>query len=115
MTAALRIAREAGALLTPDDFQDMLSAGEATMWRGGASAVFLRRVAYERSGEVIMEAGPASGDLQEILSVVPQLEAWAREECGCTQVHVHAGRGGWERALKRMGYEVFQVVLRKQL
>lgn len=101
-------------VMTEEDFQALVDRGEAQVWRGERSALLVRRVAYGYSGEVVLEAGPAAGDLNELLEATPKLEAWARE-IGCTQAMVYAGREGWERALKQHGYEVHQIVLRKLL
>ena len=111
---SLTLAQDDRDVLTPEDFAERLESGAAQLWRGERSAIMLQRTEYHRSGEVVMEAGPASGDMDEILAAVPRLEDWARE-IGCTQVHVHAGRKGWERALREQGYEVHQVILRKLL
>lgn len=102
------------AVQTKDDFDEAAARGQGTYWRGKNSEMFLRRHEFTGTGEVVMEAGPASGDMAEILGVTPALEQWARS-IGCTQVHVYSGRQGWERALKPMGYEVYQIVLRKIL
>lgn len=110
----LTLARPNRDLLTAEDFQEQIDAGEAQLWAEDGFAIMLKRVAYHRSGEVVCEAGPASGEMAALLDAVPRMEAWARS-IGCTQVHVHAGRGGWERALRDQGYEVAQIILRKVL
>lgn len=101
-------------LLMPADFQEMLDTGASKLWTGRQSAIMLHVEPYHRSGELVMEAGPASGDLQEIVSVIPMLEKWSRS-LGCTQSHIHAGRYGWRRVLEAQGYELFQIVMRKVL
>jgi len=95
------------------DLADMAKAGQAVIWRGDASALFLRLDDYP-NGERLIEVGPAGGNLEEILASVPKIEAWARS-VGCTQAHVHAGRRGWGSVLKSQGYEVFSTCLRKLL
>lgn len=105
---------DAGELLTDEDFEEMVERGEATVWCGERSRIFLKRVHYERSGETVLEVGPAEGDMMEILAAVPALEAWARE-IGCGSVLVYSSRDGWERALAPLGYGRAQVVLRKVL
>lgn len=102
------------SLVPLSELQRRLDAGEATVWRGARSALYLRRIFYPESSELVMEAGPAEGDMEEILAAVPHLEAWARS-IGCTQVHVYAGRAGWERALRAQDYGLYQIVLRKIL
>lgn len=102
------------SVITLEDLQAELDTGSAQLCEFAHSAIYLRRVSYESAGEVVLTAGPAGGDLEEILEAVPRLEEWAKQ-IGCTQVHVHAGREGWARPLKEQGYEIYQIVLRKIL
>ena len=99
-------------LVTPEELKAQVDRGEATIWQTPNSALYLRRVEYHGTGEVVLEAGPAAGNMAEIIAAIPSLERWARE-IGCTQVHVHAGRDEWEKALKAHGYAFEKIVLRK--
>lgn len=95
------------------DLQDELSAG-ALVWAGERSAVLVRTRDCT-TGERVCDASPAAGDLNEILDRgAREIEAYARAT-GCTQIHVQAGRDGWERALAPHGYERTAVILRKLL
>lgn len=102
------------SVITLEAMQAELDCGAAQLCEFDGSAIFVRRIEYPDAHEVVLEAGPAGGNKQEILEAVPRIEAWAKE-IGCTQVHVHAGREGWAPLLKAQGYEVYQIILRKVL
>ena len=94
---------------TVDGLEAEVDRGSAVVWSGNASDVFVR---IDRG---VCEAGPAAGDMGEILSWArPEIEAWAAE-IGCTEIHIQAGRVGWAKALAPYGYEVAAVILRKKL
>ena len=93
---------------------ELRTSDAAALWVGDRSVVFVRIRDCE-NGERILEAAPAAGDLSEILGRgTVEIEALARQH-DCTQIHVQAGREGWERALKSHGYETAAVLLRKIL
>lgn len=95
------------------DLQDELASG-ALIWTGERSAVLVRTRECT-TGERVCDASPAAGDLEEILDRgTREIEAYARA-AGCTQIHVQAGRDGWERALQPYGYERTAVIVRKLL
>ena len=95
--------------VTLDALLDEVRRGEAAIWMGENAAVFWRP-----SGQVV-ECGPATGDLQEILAVFrPAIEAWAKDH-GFTEIHIQAGRQGWARVLRSYGYQEAAVILRKHL
>lgn len=56
----------------------------------------------------------AAGDLDEIVNdLIPRAEQWGRDK-GCA-IGLIESRGGWARALKKNGYELHQVSVRKEL
>ena len=101
------------ATATFEDLKDELETSPgAALWMGENSVVFLRLSDHD-TGERVLEASPAAGDLNEILTRgTKEIEAIARQN-GCSQIQVRAGRGGWQRALKASGYEVTAVIMRK--
>ena len=99
-------------LLTADDLRTMLEESRAVLWQGNRSAIFTQVTAYHAVAEFVCEAGPAGGDMDEIMTMIPHIERWALQT-GCTQALVHAGRSGWARKLEPLGYEHYQTVLRK--
>lgn len=94
---------------TVDSLAAEVERGEATVWSGAKSDVFVR---VDRG---VCEMGPSAGDMDEILNVaVPDIERAARR-MGCTEMHVQAGRPGVARVLAPYGYELAAVILRKKL
>lgn len=112
--AVLQHALGRRSVLTLDDIAEAVREQRGHVLTTDRSAIFVGVHEYPRSGERVAEAGPAVGDLNEILAAVPHIETWARAH-GCTQAHVHTGRIGWERKLRTQGYEIYQTVLRKLL
>lgn len=88
-----------------------ITDGTATIVYGARSAVFVR---WEHDAGVA-ECGPATGDVDEIVSELrPLIEAEAAR-IGLREIHIQAGRSGWSRALRPFGYEEAAVILRKTL
>ena len=102
----------AGSLLKIEDVEAALSKGEAILWPGQKCAIVSEFVTYP-SGERASQVMSAGGDLDEILAMIPGMEAFARLN-GCSQSIVE-GRRGWERVLKASGYGFLSVKLEKAL
>ena len=102
------------ALVTVEQLRERLEARAmcSNVWLGERSAIYTQVQRY--NDEIVFEAGPAGGELTEILAQVPRLTDVARD-LGCTQAHIIAGRSGWARPLKSHGYEVYDMTLRKIL
>lgn len=99
-------------LLKISDIEGALAKGEAILWPGQKCAIVSEFVTYP-SGERASQVMSAGGDLEEILSMVPGMEAFARLN-GCS-TSVVEGRKGWEKVLGATGYSFFSVKLRKAL
>lgn len=96
-----------------DDLLGELERNEAQWWPESRSDVFTR---VHANG--VLEMGPVCGSLVEMLNVtLPKIETWAMHAAHpkITEIHIQAGREGWERALRDKGYEVAAVILRKRL
>jgi hypothetical protein len=102
----------AQSLLKIEDIEAALARGEAVLWPGERCALVSEFVSYP-SGERASQVMSAGGDLDEILSMIPGMEAFARLN-GCA-VSTVEGRRGWERVLKAAGYEFLSIKLRKTL
>ena len=100
-------------LITLGDVMVDVMQNRAAIMQGQRSCMVTRIADYETTGERVMEAWLAGGDMGEIIAAVPQLEQIARAS-GCTQAMV-TGRRGWERMLKPYGYAYSHTVLRKLL
>lgn len=100
------------SLLKLADIEAQLARGEAVLWPGQKCAIVSEFVTYP-SGERASQVMSAGGDLDEIMSMVPGMEAFARLN-GC-KVSTVTGRKGWERVLKGSGYQFYYITLRKEL
>jgi hypothetical protein len=100
------------SLLKIADIEEQLAKGEAILWPGSRCAIVSEFVTYP-SGERASQVMSAGGDLDEILSMVPGMEAFARLN-GCNQSTVE-GRRGWEKVLKAGGYSFLSIKLVKHL
>lgn len=86
-----------------------LTQGLAQLFEGSRSAFVTQITPSPRT----IHAWLAGGDLQELISLVPGLEAYARA-LGCRYATV-SGRKGWDRVLKPLGYVRVGAELRKVL
>lgn len=73
-------------------------ANRAKLWAGKKSALVTQCIAEP----ACLHFWKAGGDLAEILTFAPGVEAWGRA-VGCKWATIN-GRKGWERALKPLGY-----------
>jgi hypothetical protein len=76
------------------------------------AACLLKVIAYP-TGAKEMHCMIAAGELHGILALIPDAEAWGREQ-GCI-VAVVESREGWARAMSEYGYAPYQVAVRKVL
>lgn len=102
--------------LKPDDGTEAelladIIAGRATLWTGARCAMVTQFVT-EATGKCV-HAWLAGGDLNEIVALVPGIEAFARTG-GCTHATV-MGRAGWRRKLEPLGYRQCGEELKKVL
>jgi hypothetical protein len=77
-----------------------LLANRAQLWPGKACA-FVTQLC--RDDEPYILVWLAGGDLRELLTMQPGMEAWARAQ-GCVSAWIN-GRRGWARALRKTGFE----------
>jgi hypothetical protein len=85
--------------------------GHAQLWSGKNSA-FVTQIDPD---EKALHCWLAGGDMDELLLMMPGLEAFGRGwGCTCATV-ILAGRRGWIRVLKPYGYQLDGDVLRKAL
>lgn len=96
------------------DYLDwLLRTGQANLWVGLQCAL-VTRVKLFPSGNSAVEFLVAAGDLDELTKeLAPSVEQWGREN-GCMFALIES-RPGWERAMKRHGYELFQASIVKEL
>lgn len=100
------------SMLKIADLEAMLISGQALFWPGKACALVTEITTYP-TGERAIEVLSAGGDMAEIMSLAPGVEAFARLQ-GCT-VSIVEGRKGWERTMRDQGYAFYSIKLRKEL
>lgn len=100
-----------GGFYTMDDVIVALVENRVQFWPGKNCAVITEIQTYP--SDKVVQVWVAGGDLEEIVSMAPGLEAWARIN-GCTAVLIE-GRQGWGRVMKDHGYEPFSYTARKAL
>jgi hypothetical protein len=80
-----------------DEIHERLLDGRAHLWCGRNSAAVT-----EITDDNILRIWMAGGNLREIMSRLPDVEAFAKA-VGCVGVETE-GRGGWLRVLSQHGY-----------
>jgi hypothetical protein len=86
---------------TIEDVEIGLVKGIYVFWPASRSAAITEIHDYPRAKH--MHLFLAGGDLDELRSMVPMWQSWARFN-GCSKVTL-VGRRGWERALKQQGWK----------
>lgn len=98
--------------MTIDDVVFGLSTGEYRLWPGDRCAVVTEHYTG-RTGKHL-NFFLAGGDINELESMLPVIEAQARAE-GVVRITLY-GRRGWQRSfLKNSGYQTHWVVMTKEL
>ena len=105
-------AMDDASLYTLDDLEQRIATRRAFLFAGKDAAVIAETVDYP-GGAKAMQVLWACGDLEEIVSLAPGIEAMARM-VGCTKMIVE-GQKGWERVLRGQGYRFFSVTIARSL
>lgn len=101
----------AGGTHLIEDVQAEIEAGEAWFVWSDNSAMVVQLHEFPRLK--VASYWLAGGDLAELLDLTPSIEAWAKAQ-GCTKIY-EAGRPGWTKALKPLGYAPLHTVVWKDL
>lgn len=91
---------------------DLITSGRAKVMASERAAIVIEPKTYP-TGAVVVNGLVAAGDLDEIKTLIAAAEQIGRD-AGCIGAVIES-RDGWARALKPLGYEVFQVSLFKEL
>jgi hypothetical protein len=92
---------------TIEDIELGLALSRYVFWPAGKSAAITEIHEFPRAKH--MHIFLAGGDLDELRSMVPMWQSWARFN-GCSKVTL-VGRRGWERALKDHGWKADLIAL----
>lgn len=99
-------------LYTIEYLDALMLSGKAKCWASPNAAIIAEIKKYP-TGAMVVSGVIAAGELQEIVRLIPEAEAWGREY-GCIFAMIES-REGWARQMKPHGYETFQVGLIKTL
>lgn len=87
---------------TIEDVERMVEDGLVKVWLGENSAAVTEIITQPRQKDLSLWL--CGGDLEEICTgMLPLAEEWAKAE-GCTRL-LTSGRSGWDRVMKKHGYE----------
>jgi hypothetical protein len=90
----------------------LLLSGRAKCWFSDKAAI-VAEIRKFPTGAMAVCGVIAAGDLDQIVKLIPEAEAWGRGY-GC-QFGMIESTAGWQRVMKKHGYETFQVSLIKEL
>lgn len=94
-----------------EELERSIGQGRTMFFPGKNAAITAEKAVY--GNESFFQVTWAVGDMEEVLSLAPGVEAMGRL-LGCTSMLVE-GRRGWEKVLKPLGYSFWSVTLKKAL
>lgn len=97
---------------TVEDLEQKIASRRAFFFPGKDSAIVATVESYP-GGERVMQGTWAVGAVEEVVAMIPGVEAVARM-MGCTSMLVE-GRAAWRKVLAPLGYEPWSITLRKAL
>ena len=97
----------AGNTHTPDDVAAAVKAGRMQAWTRGDSLVVTEVLEFPQAKA--LNVFLAVGDLDEVMALQPDLEAFGRQH-GCKAMRME-GRKGWRRVLPEHGWKEDQKVI----
>lgn len=97
---------QGGGIFTPADVRDAIQDGRMQAWTKNDSLVVTEVLAFPRKR--ILHIVFAVGELDDVLALQPQFEAFGREH-DCDKV-VMEGRAGWDKILPKEGWSKIEQV-----
>ncbi len=101
---------QAGGTHGIEDVARLVAQGRAHFWPGARCAVVTEFYDYPKLRACNFWL--LGGDLKELLTLLPAIEAWARSR-GCARMLGGGPRAGWGRVLAPRGYRPGWTVYRK--
>lgn len=108
LTRALKIG---GDLHSPKDIVQAVKEGRMQSFEKGQSVIVTEMLGYPNG--LIMNLYLCAGNLDEILSLLPEVEKFAKDH-GCKRVFM-GGRKGWAKFADKLGWKHDKIVLTKDL
>lgn len=97
----LRALSVAGNTHAPEDVAQAVKEGRMQAWTRGDSLVVTEVLEFPRAKA--LNVFLAAGDLDEVLSLIPEMAEFGRQH-GCGTMRMQ-GRRGWARVLPRLGWQ----------
>jgi hypothetical protein len=102
---------EAGRTHEIEDVMRALRIGDAQVWVENDSVIITEVLVFPRRS--VLRYWLAAGDMDDMLTLLPKLEAWGRER-GVTLAEM-VGRRGWLKEAKAHGYTAAATIYRKDI
>lgn len=99
-----------GGTHNEDDVFTLCLAGRMQLWTEGESAVVTEIVQFPRMKALTVFL--ASGKLEEVSVLMPQVEAFALKN-GCTRLNGILARKGWERFMGTTSHSIGNAVYKE--
>lgn len=100
-----------GGTHTPVDVAESILRGTMQLWPGPEACAVTEIVVYP--SKKVLHVFLAAGNMEGIVDMQKSAEEWGKLQ-GCTAMTI-AGRKGWARVLKDVGYQEKFVTLAKEL
>lgn len=94
-----------------EDVADMVAQGRAQVWINGDTIGVTEIIVYPR--KKVLNGWLAGGNLRELMPMMPAAAEWGRAQ-GCEAFTI-AGRPGWLKVMKRLGFEPGLTLLEAKL
>lgn len=100
-----------GGTHTLQDVVESIYAGRMQLWPAERGCAVTEIVVYPQ--KKVLHVFLAGGDMDQLFEMIKPAAEWAREQ-GCTAMTL-AGRLGWQRAMKPLGWEAKMVVMEREI
>jgi len=94
---------------TFDDVLDGIRAGRMQLWPAERGCAVTEIVVYPQ--KKVLHVFLAAGEMDQLFDMIDEAAEWGRRQ-GCTSMSL-AGRLGWQRAMKPLGWEAKMVVMER--
>lgn len=98
-----------GGTHTYQDVVESLMSGRMQLWPAERGCAITEIVVYPQ--KKVLHVFLAAGEMDQLFAMIDSAADWGRTQ-GCTAMTL-AGRLGWQRAMKPLGWEAKMVVMEK--
>lgn len=101
----------AGGTHTFDDVVDGIVSGRMQLWPAPRGCAVTEIVVYPK--KKVLHVFLAGGEMDQLFDMIDGAAEWGRAQ-GCTSMTL-AGRLGWQRAMKPLGWDAKMIVMEKEI